>query len=203
MYEPEKEALCLTAANLYSRKLVSGTDGNISLRAGSNHFLITPSGVNKGSLDPSLLLLMDLEGNQIEGTGITSKETGMHCEIYRTREDIGGIIHTHPPAATAFAVCGLTLPQNLLIEVPLLLGKMEAIPYAPPGSLELSLLVKKAIPLHDILFLTNHGIITCAGTLSAAFNKMDALENAAQTILNARILNITLPPKGVKNAKEL
>lgn len=188
MFEKEKEELCQAALQIYERKLVSGTDGNISMRLEPDRLLITPSGISKGMLRAEMLLVIDGDGNLLEGELASSREAGMHCGIYKVRPDINAIVHTHPAAATAFAAKGLTLPDNLLIEVPLVLGKMELVPYAAPGSQELADYVKQAATVSSILFLAGHGIITCGKTMTDAFNKMDALENAAQTLIYARLL---------------
>lgn len=184
----KREKMCEIARMLYERGLVSGTDGNISVKTEDNTVLITPSGVNKGMLEPEQLLELSMEGAVISGSGKASRESGMHLGIYQTRQEINAVIHTHPSAATAFAVCGRTLPDNCLIEVKTVIGRIGLAGYAPAGSQELADEVKREAADADVIFLQNHGVITCGTSLMAAFNRMDAVENAAKTICQAKII---------------
>lgn len=184
----KREELCRIAKMLYERGLVSGTDGNISVKTENNTVLITPSGVNKGMLEPECLLELNMEGIVVSGSGKSSRESGMHLGIYQTRPEIHAVIHTHPAAATAFAVCGQTLPDNCLIEVRTVIGRIGLAGYAPAGSEELAKEVRREAADADVIFLQNHGVITCGTSLMSAFNRMDAVENAAKTICQAKII---------------
>lgn len=187
-YMDLREKLCETARLLYERGLVSGTDGNISARVSEDTMLITPSGVSKRELEPGLLILQKFDGTVVSGKGKSSREAGLHAGIYCIRPEIGAVVHTHPAAATAFAVCGQTLPDNCLVEVPAVIGRMGLAGYAPAGSEKLVEEVKAAVAENDVVFMQNHGVITCGKDLTAAFNKMDAVENAAKTICYARLI---------------
>ena len=123
-YRELREKLCETARLLYERGLVSGTDGNISVRASEDAMLITPSGVSKRELEPASLIVQKLDGTIVSGRGKSSREAKLHAAIYRIRTEIGAVVHTHPAAATAFAMCGQTLPDNCLVEVPAVIGKI-------------------------------------------------------------------------------
>lgn len=187
-YGELREKLCEIAALLYERGLVSGTDGNISVRVSEDAMLITPSGLNKRELRPELLICQRLDGAIVSGTGKSSREAQLHAGIYCVRPEIGAVVHSHPAAATAFAVCGQTLPENCLIEVPTVIGRINLAGYAPAGSVELADRVKRAAADSDVIFMQNHGIITCGKDLTAAFNRMDAVENAARTICCAKLI---------------
>lgn len=188
MYQQEREELCCIAKMLFDKNLASGTDGNISMRLPDNRMLITPSGINKGLLRPEQLLVQDYEGNVLEGTLRSTKEAGMHAILYETRPEVGAIVHTHPAAATAFAACGMTIPDNILIEIGTLIGKMAVVPFAKPGSRELAEGVREAAKECSIFLLQNHGVVVGGKNLIDAFNKMDGMENAAKSILYAKIL---------------
>lgn len=193
MFENQRELLCRTAALLFERGLVSGADGNISMRLPHDRMLVTPSGVGKGILGPQVLLVQDFDGKVLEGSLKPTREAAMHSKIYEKRPDIHAVIHTHPPAATAFAVCGQVLPKDCLTEVGAVLGKMGLAPYAPAGSLELAEAVEELAADYDIMFLKNHGIITCGSDLNRAFLLMDSLENAAKTLIYAKMAGTIQP----------
>lgn len=187
-YRELREKLCETARLLYERGLVSGTDGNISVRVSKEAMLITPSGVSKRELESGSLILQKLDGTIVSGQGKSSREAELHAGIYRIRPEIGAVVHTHPAAATAFAVCGRTLPDNCLVEVPAVIGKIALAGYAPAGSAKLAENVRTAAADSDVIFMQNHGVATCGKDLTAAFNKMEMVENAARTIFYAKLL---------------
>ncbi|MGI6175483.1 MAG: class II aldolase/adducin family protein [Christensenellales bacterium] len=186
--EELRKHLCMIAKMLDHKGLVSGTDGNISLRIDENTMLITPSGVNKGMLAPDMLLIQDFDGTVKEGVLRSSREASLHAGVYRVRADVGAIVHTHPPFATAYAACGVPVEQDILIELPAVLGKTQVVPFAAPGSKKLAEFVSacaKDSP-SNLFLLQNHGVIACGTDLTQAYNRMDALENAAKTIFIAK-----------------
>ena len=135
--EDKKELLCRIAGLLFQKGLVSGKDGNISIKTGEDEMLITPSGICKGFLTPDMIIRQRFDGTIIEGSLKSTREAGMHSRLYELRPDIGAVVHTHPAAATAFAVCGRKFPENWLLEVPALIGKIGIAGFAPAGSAEL------------------------------------------------------------------
>lgn len=186
-YEEERLHLTRICRLLFERRLVSGADGNISLRLDENTMLITPSGICKGFLEPEQLLVQKFDGTVTEGNLRSTKEAFLHIACYRARPQIGAVVHTHPPYATAFAAVGEEIPSDAIIELPVLVGNTPIVPYARPGSAELAEAVRENA-VSDALLLQNHGVITMGATLTEAFIRMDALENAAQTIAVARRL---------------
>lgn len=183
-YEKERSLMCYVSRKLFDRGLVAGADGNISIRLNGNTMLITPSGICKGVLQPEQILVQSFDGTILEGSLNSSKESRMHIALYKNRTDTGAIIHTHPPYATAFAACGKPIPLNVVIELPALLGETTVAGYARPGSEQLAEEVLNHAS-RDIILLQNHGVIIQSSDLMTAFIKMDALENAAKTIIYA------------------
>lgn len=183
-----KKELVMVCKMLYDRKLVSATDGNVSIKIDEDKMLVTPSGVNKGLLKEDMILTVDFNGKLIEGTLKSSKEVGMHIKIYEDRPDIGAIIHTHPPYSTAFAVAHETIKNNLLIETLVLLGDIAMAPYGTPGTKEILDSIEGLTENYDAILLKNHGVITYGEDIIDAFNKMDALENVAKTIVMSEIV---------------
>ena len=92
--QSEVEALCATARWCYARGWVPATSGNFSVRDGE-HILITPTGLDKGTLTPDDLLKIDPEGRAVAGKGKPSAETGLHTVIYRERPKAHAILHVH------------------------------------------------------------------------------------------------------------
>lgn len=96
---------------LPKRGLVTYTWGNVSgIDRESGYFVIKPSGVEYDVLTPEDMVVMDLEGNKVEGRYNPSSDTPTHLELYKKYPEIGGIVHTHSPEATAWAQAGRNLP---------------------------------------------------------------------------------------------
>jgi methylthioribulose-1-phosphate dehydratase len=91
--------LCAVGRTLYARGMVPATSGNFSSRLSSGHILITVSGAHKGRLDPSHLMLIDLDGQAPNG-GRASAETALHLQIYRRYPEVNAVLHPHSVAAT-------------------------------------------------------------------------------------------------------
>ncbi len=93
------------------RGLITYTWGNVSgIDRESGYFVIKPSGVDYDKLTPDDMVVMDLEGNKIEGDLKPSSDTPTHLELYKKYPDIGGIVHTHSPEATSWAQAGRDIP---------------------------------------------------------------------------------------------
>lgn len=188
MYENEREQLTKICNLLYQRNLVSACDGNISMRVSQEHIMITPSGKNKGMLCSEDMIVVDLDGQVMEGMGKASKEFPMHQAIYNNRVDIHAIVHTHPVYATAFALAGKTIPDNYLIEAKVILGPTALAEYGTPGTLEMVEAIAPYIKEVNSILLKNHGALTYGVDIIDAYNKMDVLEGIAKTIIMSKIL---------------
>ena len=86
---------------LHEQGFVAATAGNLSVRLDAQRLLTTPTNVSKALLHPEDLILVDGQGNRIAGKQAASSELPMHLLIYQMRPEVGGIVHAHPPAATA------------------------------------------------------------------------------------------------------
>lgn len=188
MYEKEKSELERICHLLYERNLAAACDGNISLRVSREHILLTPSGKNKGLVTADDMILLDLEGNVVEGKGKASKEYPMHQIIYKRREEVRAVVHTHPVYATAFALAGKKLPDNYLIEMKMMLKGTALAEYAAPGTIEMALAVEPFLNDYDAILLKNHGAVTYGKSLIDAYNKMEVMESIAKTIIMSKVL---------------
>ncbi len=111
MLEALKQEVYEANMELPRRGLITYTWGNVSgLDRESGLFVIKPSGVDYDRLRPEDMVVMDLEGNRVEGELNPSSDTDTHIELYRHFAGIGGIVHTHSPYATSWAQAGRALP---------------------------------------------------------------------------------------------
>ena len=173
---------------LHSRAYVASNDGNISARLGDDRLLTTPKSVSKGFMTPDMIVTTDLEGVKVSGDREPSSELLMHLAVYQSRPDVAAVVHAHPPTATGFAVAGIPLDRAVLAEVVTTLGSIPIADYGTPSTQELADAVKKFIKAHDGLLLANHGALTVAGDLFAAYYKMETIEHFARISLVARML---------------
>lgn len=163
---------------LYDRQLTVSAGGNMSMRIYDTEILITPSGRNKGMLEPEDLVLMSTKGKCL-GPGKPSIEHKFHIALYNMNRDTNAVIHCHPLHCVTLAVKGEGIKSNITPEGVLLLGDVPMIDYYTPGSKELVDAVA-AQGRHKAMLLARHGAITQGGTLEEAYNRMEELEFQAR-----------------------
>ncbi len=183
-----RAALVSCGRRLDALGFAPATDGNISARLGPRALLVTPAGREKGGLSPDDLLLVDLEGTVVAGTGHPSTETPMHLLCYRRRGDVGGVVHAHPPVATAFAAAGMSLDAPVMPEIVLTVGAIPLVPYATPGTEELARALEPWVDDHDAFLLASHGVLTLGRDVREALHRMERVEHLAKVTLAARLL---------------
>jgi L-fuculose-phosphate aldolase len=193
---------------LWERGYVAATDGNLSVRLGTDRLLVTPSGVSKGFLSADDLVVIGLDGEPVPSYrgrgGDPSSEILMHLEAYRQRADANAVVHAHPPIATAFSIAGISLARCVIPEVVVTLGGIPTTGYATPGTDEVPSSIRLAICDHDALILDHHGSLTIGRTLWEAYLRLEKVEHAAQITLAARQLGQVnqLTPEAVRKLEE-
>jgi len=185
---------------LYERGLIAGTDGNVSVRTGQQAMMITPAGLSKVDVEADDLVEVRWDGRQRQArVGGASTEQAMHVRLYRSREDVGAVVHAHPPIATAFAAAGVPLPTEALPEMIYQLGNIAYVPFVVPGSEALADAMEPFINEHDVFLFANHGATTVGASLSVAHQRMESLEHGARIVWAARALGQvrTLPAAAI------
>lgn len=180
-------AIVAAGRRLYERRILASIEGNMSIRLEGDRIVATPSGINKGLMQPSDMVVTDLEGNPESG-GNPSSEMRMHLAIYKVRSDLGAIVHAHPTVATGYAVAGKQLPPAVLAEIVTTLGCIPIAPYGTPSTDELAEAVVGPIRNYDALLLANHGALTAGDNLETAEERMYQLEHFAEVSLVAELL---------------
>jgi L-fuculose-phosphate aldolase len=183
-----KELICEIGRRVWQRGMASANSGNISARLDRDTVLITPTLVSKGFMEPEQILVTNLAGEVIRGEGYPTTETPMHLRLYREREDIGGIVHAHPPISTAFAVAGKPLDRHLIPEAVIFLGEIPLVPFQPPGSPELAESIVPYLERHDAVLLENHGVLCWGSDLEQAYHRLETVEFCATVTLTAQLL---------------
>ncbi len=195
--------ICEAGRRLWQRGLVASNDGNISARLGDGTVLCTPTGVSKGFMRPEDLCLLSPGGELLSGPR-PSIETPMHLWVYQTRPDIGGVIHAHPPAATAYASAGRTIPGDLLTEMTLGLGEIPLVDHGTPGSMDVPTSLGPVIHTANVFLIANHGALAVGGDVFEAYFRMESVELCAHTTFFAEQLGPRpLDPASVKRLQEI
>ena len=169
-----RERLAKICRMLYDRKITVSAGGNMSVRINGGEVLITPSGVNKGMLEPEDMVKLSLDG-KVLSEGKPSIEHRFHLALYRMNPETNAVVHCHPLHCTALAVSGRDVRCGITPEGVLLLGEVPTVPYFTPGSEELVEAVAKEGHARAMI-LAKHGAITQGRTLEEAYNRMEELE---------------------------
>ena len=176
MMEYEKEQVVRYGKKLIDRRLTTGSGGNISVyNREKNLVAISPSGLDYYETTPEDIVILDIDGNIVEGKHRPSSEAGMHLAFYKNRADVSGIVHTHSKFATAIACMGWELPA-----VHYLIGmaghRVKCTGYATYGSDELAKKALETIGNSNAVLLANHGLIALGEDVDRAFSTAEHLE---------------------------
>lgn len=182
-----KKDILYWAKRLYQKNMSPGTSGNISVRTPEG-ILISASGVCLNDMDENDIVLIDFDGNLIQGQKKPSSEKFLHAQIYETRDDINAIIHSHCPYITAFACAGKTINEPLLPEFVFYFDKIPLAPYGLPSSLQLADDTAKCFLNSDVVLMQNHGVIAGSNSLQHAFYNLESLRAYAETYFASQVL---------------
>ena len=147
--------------------------------------VIKPSGVMYDVLRPEDHVVLDLEGNIVEGALKPSSDTASHLYIYRQRPDVNGIVHTHSPYATAFAAVGKSIPVYLTAHADEFGQAIPCAGFALIGSEEIGKQVVEHIGTCAAVLLKNHGVFTVGKNARAAVKAAVMVEDVAKTVFLA------------------
>lgn len=182
MLEALKDEVCEQNHELPRNGLVVGSGGNVSGRDPETGLIvIKPSGVKFAKLTPETMVVVNLEGEVIEGKMKPSVDTGIHLYIYRKRDDVFGITHTHSPYATSFAARGERIPA-VLTPITHMLGRdVPCARYATPGEVDTGQAIIDAAQGGMTALVKAHGVFTMGGSATEATSIAMYLEEAAKT----------------------
>ena len=168
--------------------------GNISLRVpGTDTFLLTAGG-SLATMKPENVALFQLDGTLVEGTvqPVGAEIIQMHAIVYRTRPEFAGVLHTHSPFATGFAVAGKAIPPAY--EALVRNGAIDGVPvaaYGPRGSDESVRNIESVLKSYNgirALLLANHGVLAFGDSVGAAVRANMTVEESAEIVLYAESL---------------
>lgn len=158
--------------------LSHATSGNVSVRRDERRFFISPTGMPYEALEPDDIPLMDLDGRWF-GRRLPSSEWRFHRDIFKSRQEVGAIVHTHSRNATALACTGRGIPAFHYMVAKAGGSDIRCAPYYTFGTQELSDAVLGALNGRKACLLANHGVIAVGADLPAALALAGEVENLA------------------------
>jgi ribulose-5-phosphate 4-epimerase/fuculose-1-phosphate aldolase len=183
-----REALCELGRSLFERGLTFGSSGNLSLKV-EGGWLMTPTGVTLGRLDPARLSRLDEAGRHVSGDAPT-KETFLHLGMYRRRATAAAVVHLHSTYSVAVSVLAGLDPNDVIPPVTayyvMKVGRLPLIPYFRPGDPALGPAVEALADRHHAVLLANHGPVVAGSSLQAATDAIEELEETAKLFLLLR-----------------
>lgn len=174
---------------LPANRLVVWSGGNVSGRdPDTGLIVIKPSGVPFGKLTAASLVVVDLDGNVVEGELKPSVDLGVHLYVYARRPDVRGMCHTHSPYATSFAARGESIPATLTPLTHLIGSGVPCSRYATPGAEDTGAAIMEVVGDTGMAALVDrHGVFTMGGSASASVKVALHVEEAAMTIRLAQL----------------
>ena len=180
-HETLRIAIIQAARSMAALGINQGAAGNLSVRAG-DRMLITPSAIPYEEMTPDMIAAMPLQSNYgaWEGPKRPSSEWRFHLDIFRARPEIGAVVHTHAPYATALAMARRDIPPCHYMVTRFGGGTVRCAPYTLFGTAELSTLALEALKDRTACLLANHGFIATGPSLQAAMAAAVELEALAK-----------------------
>lgn len=202
--EKEREQVIEYSLKLLSEGLTNGTAGNVSIFNREKGLVaISPTGVNYSELTPEMISIVDLEGKLIEGLK-PSSELEMHMILYRNREDVNAVIHTHPVYTTVLACLRQDLPAIDYMIAVTGATKVKCAEYASYGTKELAENAYKAMGSSLAVILANHGLTTAGKDIANALNITVQVEYISNLYIKAKNIGepIVLPDNEMNSMLE-
>lgn len=182
-----RELVVLFCRRMLAEHLVYYTAGNISTRIANEPDLVavTPGSTAYDTLCPEDIVILSLEGRVVEGRLRPTAELPLHTITYRDRLDVGGIVHTHSPAAMAVAALGWSIPPILHGIVAACGGGIVSAPYARGATEEMATLTQEPLRERSACLLRNHGVLAIGPNVEHAYNAACVVEGVADAYLRA------------------
>jgi ribulose-5-phosphate 4-epimerase/fuculose-1-phosphate aldolase len=181
-----RDEICKVGASLFDRGLTAGSSGNISVRLEDGGWLMTPTNISLGALDPARLSRLDAAGRLMSGDTPT-KEAFLHLSMYGERKDAAAVVHLHSSHATAVSILRDVDPNDVLPALTayyiMRVGRLPLVPYFAPGDPDLAHAVRALASTHHAVLLANHGPVVAGTSLANAQYATEELEETAKLFL--------------------
>lgn len=188
VYKELKKEILTACFQMKEYRLISLSGGNISVRAEKNRYLVTPSGMNYEDMKEDDIVLVDGEGNLIEGDRRPSSDLAALLYIFKHRPKINAIIHTHQPYATAVGLVADKLPACLVNLIDAVHGDVMVAPWTRSSDIGMGKLCIEYGNGANAIIMKHHGVIGYGKSLEEALFSVVYLEEGAKTYCMARMM---------------
>jgi len=188
-----KRDVLACAQQLLRTGMVEGTAGNLSARLSPEHVVMTPSSLDYESMQVDDLVVVDLQGNVVEGTRPPTTERSLHLACLRAHADIGAVIHSHAVFSTMFAVARQPIPCVIEEFEVYVGGEVPVAEYRLTGSAELGDEVARHVGERGAVLMANHGLLTVGRDLADAMKVASLVERTAKIVWGSRLLGAPVP----------
>jgi L-fuculose-phosphate aldolase len=188
-----KQRVLATAKALLEKGLEEGTSGNVSGRMDDGTICVTPSSIPYETMTLDDLVVLDLDGNVVEGERGPTSEKALHLACYRAFPEVGGVIHSHARFATMFALVREPVPAIIEEVVVHVGGDVPICEYRTTGTDELGDEVASRLGDRSAVLLANHGMVTIGATPEKALHAAGVVERTAEIVWGARALGRAHP----------
>jgi len=172
---------------MLEKNLTSGTSGNISVFSKKDgYYAMSPSSMDYRQIKTEDVVVIDLEGNIVDGKRRPSIEHVMHRRYYADRDDIGAVVHTHSPYASAASCLGKPLPAIHFMQFMCGSEQLQCAPFAPPGTQALADVTFDAMKGLNAVLMQNHGLIAAGTDIAHAMLIAEEMEVMCQLHFLAR-----------------
>ena len=189
LLQEEREQVVAYCKKLITQGLTKGTGGNISIcNREKGLFAISPSGIDYFETEPEDVVVMNLQGQVVDGKRKPSSEHELHRIFYENREDINAVVHTHSVYCTVLAVLREELPASSYLVAFAGGPNVRCGDYASFGTRELAEITYKAMEGRNAALMANHGLLAGAEDILNAFNIAEQIEGCAEVYVKARMI---------------
>jgi len=192
----QRAQVCRLHAELLRWGLVTWTSGNVSARVpGTELLVIKPSGLTYDDLTPGSMVVTDLDGTVVDGDLSPSSDTDAHAYVYRAMPEVGGVVHTHSPYATAWAARGEAIPCAITAMADEFGGEIPVGPFALIGGDDIGKGIVATLSGHRsaAVLMSGHGVFTIGPDARSAVKSAVMCEDVARTVHLARQLGPVEP----------
>jgi L-fuculose-phosphate aldolase len=183
-----RDEILATAKQLVAIGLNAGTEGNISARTPDGNVCITPSSLDYNIMTLDDLVVIDLDGNVVEGSRGPSSEKAVHLEAYKAYDEVGSVIHSHPMYASMFACARQSIPAAIEESIVFIGGDIPCCDFRDTGSDDLAREVAKLLGDRSAALMANHGMVSIGADPYSALRVAALAEKVAKIVIGARTL---------------
>ena len=182
-----------TARAMLHSGLVEGTAGNVSARLPDGNIVMTPTSVAYDTMSLEDLVVIDPNGNIVDGTRPPTTEKALHLACYRRYAEVGAVIHTHAEHASMFALIHEPIPAVIEEFVVYVGGDVPIADYKLTGSDELGEEISSRLDKVSAVLIANHGMVAIGSSLQKALHVTQLVDRSAKIIWGARVMGAVVP----------